>query len=72
MANEGTVPIGLNLTANELRGGSYPNLESIPGRLRGAREMNMILPPIIWYPRAVRWAQGLHAMAEIREFGGFA
>ncbi len=71
---QGTVPDSYNLTRRELGNKPYPNMESLPGRMCGSRELNIILPPEVWRPRALIWAQALGTVTEIlkdAEFVGF-
>ena len=71
MLMEGTIPYGYNLTSQELGNKLYPILESLPGRMRGAREMKIQLLPAVWRPHAVAWVQGLQVMTEVLEDGEF-
>ncbi|TEB18807.1 hypothetical protein FA13DRAFT_1647973 [Coprinellus micaceus] len=60
----GTIPPGFFLLPTEWNAMPYPTSEPI----RIARkDVDIPLPFDIWYPRAVRWAQGLTLMALVQE-----
>jgi hypothetical protein len=42
----------------------YPEIEVIRPGTRG-REISVVLPRDVWFPRALRWAQALDAMSEV-------
>jgi hypothetical protein len=59
MAN--AIPDGFGVLSNEWDAGGYPTFESIAvGRC--AKKITIELPQLVWLPRAIAWAQGLHTM----------
>ncbi|KAJ7508019.1 hypothetical protein B0H11DRAFT_1704680, partial [Mycena galericulata] len=64
MWNEEVIPEGYGLAPEELDGNAYPHRESIHLG-RGGKKISVILPVDVWWPRAVRWAQGLDLMTRI-------
>lgn len=62
-ANE-YIPDGYGLTPEELGDEGYPTCESIHLG-RGGKKISVILPVDMWWPRALRWAQGLDLMTRI-------
>ena len=62
--NEGKVPTGYGVAEEEWVDGSYPEHEVITvGRSKRVHEM--ALPFVVWWPRAVSWANGLDIMSHI-------
>ncbi|KAJ7488184.1 hypothetical protein FB451DRAFT_1025939, partial [Mycena latifolia] len=61
---EEIIPEGYGLTPDELDGGVYPARESIHLG-RGGKKISVPLPLDVWWPRALRWAQGLELMTRL-------
>jgi hypothetical protein len=59
------VPAGYGLREEEWGNGIYPTSELIKV---ARKEVEISLPFEIWYPRAVKWAQGLQVMAIVQEY----
>lgn len=64
LRTEEYLPDGYGLTPEELDGATYPVRESIHLG-RGGKKISVVLPLEMWWPRAVRWAQGLELMTRI-------
>jgi hypothetical protein len=60
----GIVPGGMGVTEAEWTDGGYGEIEPIPFG-RGGRSLDVVLPFIVWWPRAVLWAQGLELMTRV-------
>ncbi|TDL30236.1 hypothetical protein BD410DRAFT_709365, partial [Rickenella mellea] len=58
------VPSGLGVSEQEWGNDGYPDIEVIKSG-RGGKELHVQLPFVIWWPRAVRWAQGLELMCRM-------
>lgn len=58
------VPSGFFLWPCEWDGTAYPASESIKV---ARKDVNIPLPFEVWYPRAVRWVQGLTLLALVQE-----
>lgn len=60
----GVIPSGFSLLPGEWAGAAYPASE----RIKVARkDVDIPLPFEVWYPRAVRWAQGLTILELVQE-----
>lgn len=58
------LPEGYGVAEHEWVNGIYPDCEAISiGRSRKEREIG--LPPNLWWPRAVSWAQGIDLMSRL-------
>ena len=62
--DQGLIPIGYGVAEEEWVDGYYPKLEVIPVG-HSAKDYEVHLPFSIWWPRAVRWVQGLDVMTHI-------
>jgi hypothetical protein len=60
----GIVPSGFGVQESEWDGEIYPEHEDIKSG-RGGKHLNICLPFVIWWPRAVAWAQALELMTKI-------
>ncbi|KIJ63930.1 hypothetical protein HYDPIDRAFT_28831 [Hydnomerulius pinastri MD-312] len=60
----GIIPNGYGVGQSEWVNGSYPEIEIIKVG-HGGKEYHVDLPFVIWWPRAVAWAQGLDVMTRI-------
>jgi hypothetical protein len=60
---EDIVPSGFSVAQNEWEDGSYPEVESISV---ARKDVNIVLPFSIWWPRAVRWARTLELVLQLR------
>ena len=58
-------PPGLLVHDDEWGEEEYPITEVIAGGIRGKKPIELDLPPDIWYPRAILWAQSLTAMRHV-------
>jgi hypothetical protein len=62
---DGYVPSGYGILQDEWENGVYPEVEYIGrGRIHDP-SLYISLPHAVWYPRAVKWAVGLHIMNSI-------
>lgn len=61
---EGFIPQGFHLLPNEVGVHGYPATQSIQVGQRGGKRDVQKLPVDVWYPRAVAWARGLHALEQ--------
>ncbi|KAJ7749834.1 hypothetical protein DFH07DRAFT_746472, partial [Mycena maculata] len=61
--NEGIIPDGLGVAEGEWEDGVYSEIEIIKV---GRKDVPIALPFTVWWPRAVKWAQGLELMVKIR------
>lgn len=52
------MPQGYGILPDEWEAGLYPDKEPLRVGARGMA-LNVNLPIAIWYPRAIRWVQGL-------------
>ena len=57
----GAIPQGFGVLEGEWGNEGYPSYESISMGPR-VKKITTELPRLIWLPRAVAWAQGLHIM----------
>ena len=58
------IPENIGVSTAEWENGSYGDMETIPFG-RGGRQEELELPFVVWWPRAVEWAQGLELMTAI-------
>ncbi|KAI9463000.1 hypothetical protein HD554DRAFT_2001372, partial [Boletus coccyginus] len=64
LCDQGNVPTGYGVAEEEWVDGLYPEREVITvGRSKQVHEVGM--PFVIWWPRAVKWANGLDIMSRI-------
>ncbi|KAJ6608230.1 hypothetical protein B0H10DRAFT_1921250 [Mycena sp. CBHHK59/15] len=59
----GIVPQGMGVARNEWEDGFYGETEMVKV---GKKEVEIVLPFRVWWPRAVEWAQGLELMVRIQ------
>lgn len=59
---EDIIPGGFGIAQNEWEDGSYPEVESIS---IARKDVNIILPFSIWWPRAVHWARTLELILQL-------
>ena len=62
--DQGLIPVGYGVAEEEWTNGSYPEVEVIPVG-HSAKDYEVQLPFSVWWPRAVRWVQGLDVMTRI-------
>ncbi|KAJ7937711.1 hypothetical protein B0H13DRAFT_1447161, partial [Mycena leptocephala] len=56
---EDVIPTGFGVAEAEWDSGIYPKMEEIKA---GRKNVKVDLPFVVWWPRAVAWAQGLELM----------
>ncbi|KAF5350426.1 hypothetical protein D9758_012442 [Tetrapyrgos nigripes] len=69
MREEGRVPSGYGLLEDELGEDGYPGLETISTGRSGSKTLDIVLPHVIWKPRAELWATALYLMDRLLEIG---
>lgn len=62
--DSGIIPGGLMVSVNEWLDDSYLTHERIMTGTRSGKRLLIALPPAIWEPRALLWAQGLWVMEQ--------
>lgn len=62
---DGYVPAGYGVLQDEWENGLYPETEYIGKGRKHDPSLYISLPHKVWYPRAVRWAVGLHIMESL-------
>ena len=60
----GIVPSGFGIQESKWDGEIYPKHEDIKSG-RGGKHLNICSPFVVWWPRAVAWAQALELMMKI-------
>ncbi|KAJ7478866.1 hypothetical protein B0H11DRAFT_1725707, partial [Mycena galericulata] len=61
--SEGIIPEGFGVAEPEWEAQFYGETETVKV---GRKEVEIVLPFVIWWPRAVVWAQGLEIMVRIQ------
>lgn len=61
--DEGIIPKHLGVAEDEWQERFYGETENVK---IGRKEVQIVLPFLIWFPRAVAWAQGLELMVRIQ------
>ncbi|KAJ7218883.1 hypothetical protein B0H12DRAFT_1271765, partial [Mycena haematopus] len=66
LAEPGILPEEYGVREEEWEGDDYLEIEVFRPGTKG-KELSIILPRDIWFPRAVRWAQGLDLLSRVLE-----
>ena len=58
----GHTPNGLGIRKEEWDSEGYPEVEVIHSNYQGQKDLMIELPHSLWYPRAIKWCQGLEVL----------
>ncbi len=60
------IPENLGVSPIEWDDDEYPEVEILRVGRRGNGELQISLPQVLWWPRALLWAQGLEVMMTVQ------
>ena len=66
LQNQEIVPHGYGVSPEEVQSERCPTEEIIQSGRRGRKETHIILPVMVWLPRAIQWCQALEVMTTIQ------